>query len=109
MKNVLITPGKSSFPLALMPRSRTAFFMGVPNREMITAKNTKFLGLEILWEGTVPAQFQENCPKIWEICTFPQNFDTRKLGEITVFFTVGVKIPVHETEAIFPGSQSGFG
>ena len=55
MKNVLITPGKSSFPLALMPRSRTAFFMGVPNREMITAKNTKFLGLEILWEGTVPA------------------------------------------------------
>ena len=55
MKNVLITPGKSSFPLALMPRSRTAFFMGVPNREMITEKNTKFLGLEILWEGTVPA------------------------------------------------------
>ena len=41
---------------------------------------------------------------ICEICTFPQNFDTRKLGEITVFLTVGVKIPVHETEAIFPGS-----
>ena len=56
MKNVLITAEKkSSFPLVLMPQSRTAVFMGVPNREMITAKNTEFLGMEILWKGTVPA------------------------------------------------------
>ena len=41
---------------------------------------TKFSGMEILWEGTVS--------ELWGNCAFPQNFHTRKFGEITVFFTV---------------------
>ena len=29
-----------------------------------------------------------NCPKLCEHCAFPQNFHTRKLGEITAFYIV---------------------
>ena len=36
--------------------------------------------MEILWKGTVSTVF----------CAFPQNFHTRKYGEIMVFFAVGV-------------------
>ena len=41
---------------------------------------TKFPGVEILWKA--------NFPKLCGNCFFPQNFGTRKLGEITVFFAV---------------------
>ena len=44
--------------------------------------------MEILYKGTVSAQFRVNCPKLCENCVFPQNFHTRKLAEITVFFAV---------------------
>ena len=40
--------------------------------------------MEILWKGTVSA----NCPKLCGKGVFPQNFQTRKLGKVTVFFTV---------------------
>ena len=40
--------------------------------------------MEILWRGTVSEQFGEICGN----CAFPQNFPTRKLGEITVFYAV---------------------
>ena len=39
--------------------------------------------MEILQKGTVSLR-----PKLNGNCAFPQNFRTRKLGEITVFFTV---------------------
>ena len=38
--------------------------------------------MEILWKGTA------NRPKPRRNCVFPQNFDTRKLGEITAFYAV---------------------
>ena len=44
--------------------------------------------MEILWKGTVSAQFRANPPKLCGNCAFPQNFHTRKLGEITPFFAV---------------------
>ena len=44
--------------------------------------------MEILWKGTVYAKFRANHPKLSRNCAFPQNFHTRKLGEITVFFAV---------------------
>ena len=37
---------------------------------------------KILWKGTA------NRPKLCGNCAFPQNFHTRKLGEITVFYDV---------------------
>ena len=53
-----------------------------------TAKNprnfTWISGVEILWKDTVSAKFQKLCGN----CAFPQNFHTRKLGEITWFFAV---------------------
>ena len=42
----------------------------------------------ILWKGTVSAEFRANRPKTQRKLCFPQNFHTRKLGEITVFNTV---------------------
>ena len=42
--------------------------------------------MEILWKGTVSTEFRANRPKLCGNCTFPQNFHTRKLVEITVFF-----------------------
>ena len=44
-------------------------------------------GVETLWKGTVSAKFQKLCGN----CVFPQNFYTRKLGEITWFFAVLVR------------------
>ena len=44
--------------------------------------------MEVLWKGTVSAYFRANRPKLCGNCSFPQNFHTRKLGEITVFFVV---------------------
>ena len=43
-------------------------------------------------ENTVilPSILGANRPKLWGNCAFPQNFHTRKLGEITVFFAVNV-------------------
>ena len=46
---------------------------------------TWFFGVEILWKPTVSAEFRGNC-------TFPQNFHTRKLGEISVLYTVKVAL-----------------
>ena len=30
--------------------------------------------------------------KLWGNCAFPQNFHTRKLGEITVFYAVDIAV-----------------
>ena len=50
---------------------------------MFTAKSpvifTYFPGVEILWKGTVSAQAIR--PTLCGNCAFPQNFQTRKLGE----------------------------
>ena len=52
---------------------------------------TQFRGVEILWKGTVSRQFRVNRPKLSRNCVFPQNFHTRNLGKITVFYAVIVK------------------
>ena len=44
--------------------------------------------MEILRKGTVSAKFRANRPKLCGNCAFPQNFHTKKLGEITIFFEV---------------------
>ena len=44
--------------------------------------------METLRKGTVSAYFRVNCQKLCVNCAFSQNFHTRKLGEITVFFAV---------------------
>ena len=58
------------------------------NTHCIKYRNfTLFLGMEILWKGTVSAVSRDS-PKLCENCAFPQNFHTSKLGEITVFYAV---------------------
>ena len=52
----------------------------------------KFPGEEILWKGTVSAEFRANHPKLCGNCSFPQNFHTRKFGEISVFYAVEKRI-----------------
>ena len=47
---------------------------------------TWFPGVEILWKGTVSAYFRTIRSKLCRNCAFLQNFRTRKLGEITIFF-----------------------
>ena len=48
--------------------------------------------MENLWKGTVSALFRAIRPKLYRNFAFPQNFHTRKLGEISVFFTVTRKL-----------------
>ena len=77
------------FPMTLC-RSRPA---------TITAKNTAISPNFLVWKfcgntqfphsfGRIAFQqnFRANCPKLCGNCPFPQNFHTRKLGGITVFF-----------------------
>ena len=51
-----------------------------------------------------------NCPKLCRNCAFPQNFHTRKLGEITVFFTVFLIVFVNQflriTTDLFPWTNN---
>ena len=55
---------------------------------LFTPNFTKFPSVEILWKSTVSTWFRAIHPKLCGNCTFPQNFHTRKLGEITVFYAV---------------------
>ena len=54
--------------------------------------------MEILWEDTVSAEFRVIHPKLHGNFAFPQNFYTRKLDEVTVFYAVyGKYIMIPET------------
>ena len=44
--------------------------------------------MEIICKSTVSAEFQAIRLKLFGNCASPQNFHTRKLGEITLFFVV---------------------
>ena len=44
--------------------------------------------MEILWKGCGKAQFPHSFRRIAKFLSFPQNFHTRKLGEITVLFAM---------------------
>ena len=55
----------------------------VNRTRLITAKNTAISPNFLVWKF-----FR---PKLCGNCAFPQNFYTRKLGEITVFFAVDIK------------------
>ena len=57
--------------------------------------------MEILWKGTFSAQFLANPQKLFGNCSYLQNFHTRKLGEITVFFAVKRYSHQHVFEKIF--------
>ena len=46
--------------------------------------------MEILNEGTVSAEFRAIRPNLCGNCAFLQNFHTRKLGEILVFYAMQV-------------------
>ena len=59
---------------------------------------TKFPGKEILWKGTVSAEFPAIRLKLCRDCVFLQNFYTSKLGEITVFNAVLIILNDNDTE-----------
>ena len=42
----------------------------------------------IFWKGTVFVEFRTVHPKLCGNCSIPQNFNTRKSGEISVFYAV---------------------
>ena len=42
----------------------------------------------ILQKGTVSAEFRAIRPKLCGNCAYPQNFHTKKLGEIAVFYAL---------------------
>ena len=62
----------------------------------ITAKNIVISPNFLVWKFCGKAQFRHsfgfrvNRPKLCRNCAFPQNFRLRKLGQITVFFTVSI-------------------
>ena len=44
--------------------------------------------MEILYKGTVSAEFRANCPKLYGNCVVLQDLCTRKLDENTAFYAV---------------------
>ena len=56
----------------------------------ITAKNTVISPIFLVWKFCGKAQFSytANRPKLCGNCAFPQNFHSRKLGELMVFYAV---------------------
>ena len=69
------------------------------NQNLKKNKELKIWGMHMLiiylWTNTaentvISPNFLANCPKLCGNCTFPQNFHTRRLGEIKVFFAVKV-------------------
>ena len=59
-----------------------------------TTKNTIISPNILVWKFCGKEQFPHIAirPKLWGNCSFPQNFHTRKLVEITVFFAVFVTL-----------------
>ena len=55
------------------------------------------ISVEILRKHIVSGQFQAICPKLCVNCTFPQNFNSRKLGEFPVCYAV-FRILIASTE-----------
>lgn len=53
-------------------------------------KFTRFSRVKILWKQTVSTEIGAIYEKLCTNCKFPKNFHTRKLVEITVFYTVVV-------------------
>ena len=52
------------------------------------------------WNPVISPNFQMNGPKLCGNCVFPQNFHTRKLGEITAFTLSAVNVlKGHATDA----------
>ena len=49
---------------------------------------TFFHGASISWKSTVSTEFRAICWKLCRNCAFPQNLHTRKLGEISVFYSL---------------------
>ena len=41
-------------------------------------------------------KFWANYPKLYGNCAFPQNFHTKKLGEITVFYAILPRFVIHD-------------
>ena len=57
-----------------------------------TAKSTVISPYFLVWKfcgkARFPHRFRASRPKLCRDCAFPQNFHTKKSGEITVFFAV---------------------
>ena len=53
---------------------------------LLYCKNT----VKILWKDTASAKFWVNLPKLYEKCVVPENFYTKKLGKISVFYAIPV-------------------
>ena len=47
-----------------------------------------FRGVGTLWKPRVSTESRAICLKLCESCAFPQNFYTRTLGEVMVFYAV---------------------
>ena len=61
----------------------------------ITAQNTDISPDLLVWKfcgKTISVEFRSIFPKLCGNCAFPQNFHTRKLGAILVFYAVHCKI-----------------
>ena len=59
-------------------------------------KNTVVSPIFLVWKFCGKAQLPHSFairPKLCGSCAIPQNFHTRKLGEITVFYAVDTTLP----------------
>ena len=63
----------------------------ISNRCIKYENFTLIPGMEILWKRTVSADFQAIVPRVCKNCALPQNFHTRNLREISVFYAVKIK------------------
>ena len=66
-----------------------------------TEKNTVISTNILAWNFCGKAQFWALCPKLCRNCAFPQNVHARKLGEITVFFALLVRMSLFYNKNCF--------
>ena len=82
---MLVSPGNGVFS-----PDRVSYYV-VIHKQRCTAQNTVISPNFMVWKFFGKAQFPHSFGRIarnCENCAFPQNFYTRKLGEITVFYAV---------------------
>ena len=60
------------------------------NMRTLTAKNIVISPNFLVWKFYGKIQFPHSFGRFGRNCAFPQNFHTRKLGEIKIFFLVTV-------------------
>ena len=85
------TPGV--FSLEFFEKFRNNYFWNI-SKQLCISQNNEILPNVLVWKfcgkAQVCAEFRANCSKLCENYAFPQNFNSRKLDEILIFYAMTI-------------------